>query len=302
MTTLQVEKLRMYIALRMLLRANPSILAKLPNANELLTALDNATAEIQSNDLLKKKTTNEIREIINALRTNLTRDIMSTSRKMQAYADSKKDTALLKDTKYTDTYLSNLKDVQLVQIAKSLYEKVNLYLTEIELYGLNAETQTALLNDATLYETSSPQLDVKEREQTNLTAVIAENYKTADVIVASLDKQVEIVHDTEPAFYKEYKATRKVEVPKDVVQLIAKITDAATGAGMPNATVTLALNGSTADPIVKQTAEKGGFQIKTLPNGIYTITVVKLGYLTQTLTIIITGDEPYGLDVKMVKG
>ena len=302
MTTLQIQKLRMYIALRILLRANPAILAKLPNANELLTALDNAIAEIQANDLLKKKTANEIKEIINASRANLTRDILSTSRKIQAYADYKKDKALLKDTKYTDSSLLGLSDVELVQIAKSLYGKVNLYLKELEPYELTAETQKALMNDITLYETSSPQLDAKNREQKNITAAIVENYKTADGIVASLDKQVEIVHDTEPAFYKEYRTTRKVEVPKDVVQVVAKITDAQTGAGIPNATVTLTQTDATADPIVKQSAEKGGFQIKTIPPGIYTVTVVKLGYLTQTLSIIITGDEPYDLVVKMVKG
>ena len=302
MTTLQIQKLRMYIALRILLRANPAILAKLPNANELLTALDNAIAEIQANDLLKKQTANEIKEIINALRANLTRDILSTSRKIQAYADYKKDKALLKDTKYTDSSLLGLSDVELVQIAKSLYGKVNLYLKELEPYELTAETQKALMNDITLYETSSPQLDAKNREQKNITAAIVENYKTADGIVASLDKQVEIVHDTEPAFYKEYRTTRKVEVPKDVVQVVAKITDAQTGAGIPNATVTLTQTDATADPIVKQSAEKGGFQIKTIPPGIYTVTVVKLGYLTQTLSIIITGDEPYDLEVKMVKG
>jgi len=44
MTTLQIQKLRMYIALRILLRANPAILAKLPNADELLIALDNVIA------------------------------------------------------------------------------------------------------------------------------------------------------------------------------------------------------------------------------------------------------------------
>ena len=302
MTTLQIQKLRMYIALRILLRANPAILAKLPNANELLTALDNAIAEIQANDLLKKKTANEIKEIINASRASLTRDILSTSRKIQAYADYKKDKALLKDTKYTDSSLLGLSDVELVQIAKSLYGKVNLYLKELEPYELTAETQKALMNDITLYETSSPQLDAKNREQKNITAAIVENYKTADGIVASLDKQVEIVHDTEPAFYKEYRTTRKVEVPKDVVQVVAKITDAQTGAGIPNATVTLTQTDATADPIVKQSAEKGGFQIKTIPPGIYTVTVVKLGYLTQTLSIIITGDEPYDLVVKMVKG
>ena len=292
----------MYIALRILLRANPAILAKLPNADELLTALDNAIAEIQANDLLKKKTANEIKEIINALRANLTRDILSTSRKIQAYADYKKDKALLKETKYTDTSLSSPSDVELAQIAKSLYATVNLYLPELQPYGLTAETQAILMNDTTLYETSSPQLDTKNREQKNITTAIVENYKTADAIVASLDKQVEIVHDTEPAFYKEYKTTRKVEVPKDVVQLVAKILDAETGAGVPNATVTLTLNDSSNDPIVKQTAEKGGFQIKSLPNGIYTATLVKIGYLTQTLTLTLPGDEPYSLEVKMVKG
>jgi len=302
MTTLQIQKLRMYIALRILLRANPAILAKLPNADELLTALDNAIAEIQANDLLKKKTANEIKEIINALRANLTRDILSTSRKIQAYADYKKDKALLKETKYTDTSLSSPSDVELAQIAKSLYATVNLYLPELQPYGLTAETQAILMNDTTLYETSSPQLDTKNREQKNITTAIVENYKTADAIVASLDKQVEIVHDTEPAFYKEYKTTRKVEVPKDVVQLVAKILDAETGAGVPNATVTLTLNDSSNDPIVKQTAEKGGFQIKSLPNGIYTATVVKIGYITQTLTLTLPGDEPYSLEVKLVKG
>jgi len=251
---------------------------------------------------LKKKTANEIREIINALRANLTRDILSTSRKIQAYADYKKDKALLKETKYTDTSLSVLSDVELAQVAKSLYATVNLYLPELQRYELNPQTQETLMNDATLYETSSPQLDTKNREQTTLTATIAENYKTADGIVASLDKQVEIVHDTEPAFYKEYKTTRKVEITKEVVQLVAKITDAETGAGVPNATVTLTLNDSSNDPIVKQTAEKGGFQIKTLPKGIYTATVVKIGYLTQTLTLTLPGDEPYNLEVKMVKG
>jgi hypothetical protein len=179
---------------------------------------------------------------------------------------------------------------------------VNQYLTELESYGLNADTQKTLLDDATLYETSSPQLDKKNLEQKGITAALLENFKTADGIAASLDKQVEIIHDTEPAFYKEYKATRKVEVPVDVVQLIAKVTDAGSGAGVPNATVTLTLNGSTATPIVKQTAGKGGFQLKTIDPGIYTVTVVKIGYQTQTLTITVPGDEPYNLAVKMVKG
>jgi len=302
MTNLQIQKLRMYIALSILLKENPAILAKLPNGTKLLTALDNAIADIQANNLRQQESDAILREQLDELHKNLVNNIIATSRKMQAFADSKKSNALLKDIKFTKTDLANISDIELVQIAKKLHETVNLYLAELEAYELDAETQKTLLADITVYETTTPKLDNWMRDQKEITNILRINYKTADEIVASIDKQVEIVHDSEPEFYKKYKTTRKVDVPADVVQLVAKITDVESGAGVPNATVTFTLNDSTAEPIVKQTAEKGGFQIKTIASGIYTVTVVKLGYITQTFTITLPGDEPYSLNVKLVKG
>lgn len=302
MTTLQIQKLRMYMALRVLLGANLAILEKLPNANELLTALDNAIADIQANSVLQQKSGNDLKELRIQLHTNVVKDVMDASRRMQAYAANKKDNALLKDTKFTDTEVSHLKDVDLTKTAKTMYNIVNERLSELTPYGLTADTQATLMNDIALYEASNPQKENELLDQKNVTIALSENYKTADEIVANLDKLVEIVRYTEAKFYADYKALRKVEVPTDVVQLIAKITDAETGAGIPNATVTLTLTDSSLATIIKQTAEKGGFQIKTIANGIYTISVVKLGYLSQTLSIIITGDEPYSLNVKLVKG
>ena len=302
MTNLQIQKLRMYIALSILLKENPAILAKLPNGTKLLTALDNAIADIQANNLRQQESDAILREQLEELHKNLVNNIIATSRKMQAFADSKKSNALLKDIKFTKTDLANISDIELVQIAKKLHETVNLYLAELEKYELDAETQKTLLADITVYETTTPKLDKWLRDQKEITNILRVNFKTADEIVASIDKQVEIVHDSEPEFYKKYKTTRKVDVPADVVQLVAKITDAESGAGVPNATVTFTLNDSTAESIVKQTAEKGGFQIKTIASGIYTVTVVKLGYITQTFTITLPGDEPYSLNVKLVKG
>ena len=302
MTNLQIQKLRMYIALSILLKENPAILAKLPNGTKLLTALDNAIADIQANNLRQQESDRILREQLEELRKNLVNNIIATSRKMQAFADSKKSNALLKDIKFTKTDLANISDIELVQIAKKLHETVNLYLAELEKYELDAETQKTLLADITVYETTTPKLDKWLRDQKEITNILRVNFKTADEIVASIDKQVEIVHDSEPEFYKKYKTTRKIDVPVDVVQLVAKITDAERGTGVPNATVAFTLNDSTAEPIVKQTAEKGGFQIKTIASGIYTVTVVKLGYITQTFTITLPGDEPYSLNVKLVKG
>jgi len=292
----------MYIALSILLKENPAILAKLPNGTKLLTALDNAIADIQANNLRQQESDAILREQLEELHKNLVNNIIATSRKMQAFADSKKSNALLKDIKFTKTDLANISDIELVQIAKKLHETVNLYLAELEKYELDAETQKTLLADITIYETTAPKLDNWQRDQKEITNILRINYKTADEIVSSIDKQVEIVHDSEPEFYKKYKTTRKVDVPADVVQLVAKITDAERGAGVPNATVTFTLNDSTAEPIVKQTAEKGGFQIKTIASGIYTVKVQKIGYQTQTLTITLPGDEPYSLNVKLVKG
>jgi hypothetical protein len=302
MTTLQVQKLRMYMALRILLGANLAILEKLPNAIELLTALDKAIADIQANIVLQQKSGNDLKEQHDKLHTNLVTDVMDASRKMQAYAANTKNNALLKDTKFSDSEVSHMKDVDLVKTAKLMYSIVNEHLSELALYGLTTDTQATLQNDTTLYEVSNPQKENEQLGQMNVTSTLADNYKTADDIVANFDKLVEIVRYTEPKFYADYKFMRKVDVATDVVQLVAKITDAETGAGIPNVTVALNLTDSNLAPIVKLSADKGGFQIKTLPNGNYTINVVKLGYQTQTLSIIITGDAPYSLNVKMVRG
>ena len=302
MTSLQIKKLKMYMALRVLLGANLAILEKLPNATVLLTALDNAIADIQSNIALQQASGNEQKEQLEKLHDKVVQDAMDASRKTGAYADAVDNKALLKDSQLAESKISRLKDIELIQIAKGMYNLVNTNLEQLTPYGLTADTQTTFLSDIALFEAFIPQQGNAGLDKKNITKALNESYKTADKVVSHFDKLLEIVRLTEPKFYADYKALRRIEMPTDVVQLVAKITDAATGAGIPNVTVSLQLNGSSADPIVKQTAEKGGFQIKSLENGIYTVTVEKIGYLTQTLTLTLPGDEQYSMEVKMVKG
>ncbi len=301
MTTLQIQKLRMYMALRVLLGANLAILERLPNANELLTALDKAIADIQANIVLQEKSGEKQKNQHDSWRKNVVQDMLDASRKMQAFADAKKDAALLKDTRFSETKLSSMKDIELVKTAKWMHSIVDAYLNELAPFQLTAETQAKLMNDTMLYEASIPQKEKAELDQKNVTHTLGENYKTADKLVSSFDKLVEIVHITDAQFYADYKAMRKIEVPVDVVQLVAKITDAETGAGIPKATVTLTPADDTSDPIVKQTAEKGGFQLKTIATGVYTVTVVKIGYITHTASVTLPGDQPYNLTIRMVK-
>ena len=302
MTTIQLEKLKRYLILQVFFGANSSIVSKLPNAQEYLIELDAAILEIQTYKKLQQEGNKELTEQEKQLKAKLIAELLENHRRLQAYAARIKDNLLLETTKLSETDMKRMDELDLIAYAKMIYSKVNDLLINLEKYGLNAITQKALLDTITPFEALYPESGKSKIDKKSITSYLAEAYKKADSILSSMDKEIEIIRSSEPKFYSEYKTIRKVDVPSDVMQLVAKITDAETGAGVPNATVTLTLNDSSNDPIVKQTAEKGGFQIKSLPNGIYTATVVKIGYLTQTLTLTLPGDEPYSLEVKLVKG
>lgn len=302
MTTVQINKLKMYLALRVLLKANPQILAKLPNANEFLTSLDAVIIEIQANSAAQQEGNEELLNRKRTAKEKLTTETLETSRKLQAYASYKKDSVLMNAVKVTETDLSRMVDLKLIEFGKSLHNKINERLADLAPYGLTAETQTALAADILDFETLCPQVTKENRDQTNITSALRDNYKNADSILADLDLLVEMIHTSEPKFYDDYKALRHVEVPAEVVQLVVKVTDAGSGAPVPNASAVFTLAGGTKEPITKQSAAKGGFQVKTMPEGIYSVTVSKIGYQTQTLSVTITGDEQVSMEVKMVKG
>jgi hypothetical protein len=265
MTNLQLEKLKQYLILQVLFGANPGILTKLPNAQECLTELDAAILEIQTYRDQQLEGNEAMPEQRKQMKAKLIADLIETERRIQSYATYVGDELLFNITKLSSTDLGRLDDVKLKEYAKSIYNKINNLLDKLERYKLSVDTQKVLLDEITQFEILSPQVDKSKIDKKDVTTYLAQAYKTTDDILSRLDKDVEIIRTSEPIFYANYKAVRKVDIPTDVVQLVANITDAVTGAGIPNATVTLTLNGSSNDPIVKQTAEKEDSKSKPSP-------------------------------------
>ncbi len=302
MTTIQLEKLRKYLILQVLFGTNSSIVAKLPNAQEYLNELDAAILEIQTYKKLQQEGNKELTEQERQLKAKLIAELLETQRRLQAYATRTKDNLLLETTNLSKTDMNRMDELDLIAYAKMIYSKVDALLINLEKYELNAATQKILMDITTQFEALNSESGKSEVDKKSTTSYLAEAYKRADTVLSYMDKEVEIIRSSEPKFYSEYKTIRKIDLPTDVMQVIAKITDAETGAGIPNATATFTLKDDVAKPIVKQSAEKGGFQIKTIAPGIYTVIITKIGYQTQTLTITLPGDEQYNLAVKMVKG
>jgi len=298
MNATQLKKLKMYMALRTLFAASTEILKSIPNADEYVKALDAAILQIQSDDKLQNGTsdlTNQKAEYRNTLN-----DLMiNASRKMMVYADDIKDNALLEAVKFTPTEIKHLQEMDMVQKSSALCDKIDTLIDELTSYGITVETQAAFKAAIGTYQNAIPETKKGRQDSKDMTGKLDSDFDTADAVLSKLDMRVEMLKPDYPSFYTDYKALRKLEANHSFISLKAKVTDSESGAPVPNATVVFSTAGS--PDISKNTTEQGGFQIKDLDSGIYSVKVSKLGYQTQMLSITVTGDNMYSLDVKLLK-
>lgn len=296
------NKLHMYLTVRVLLRSNRAILAKLPNAAEFLSALDAVIMDIQTYNALKEAGTKEKKQQRIDAKNALITAIVEDSGKLKAYASYKEDGVMLEFCKKTERMLKAMYDMDLVQHAKTLYEKINVAKTELVKYQLSEESQERLLQLITSFEAISPEFSKAKSDYDQTKVSVDESYAKADAIMGKLDNELEIIKVSDSAFFNQYKELRRVVLNYDTNMVVGHILDAETGNGIPNATVSLKLNDSMNEPIVKSSAEKGGLQIKSITPGIYTVTVTKIGCKIQTIPLTINGDDQVVFEVKMVKG
>lgn len=301
MTNSQKQKLRMYVALLAFLKSQPDVLAKLPNISGYITQLESIVAAIQADDLLQKQDWGELTRQKNILQIKLIGNAVDVSAKCQAYAAFIKNEALLKAVKFTESDLTRLVDIELLQTTRGLYQKVNDNLPGLAPYTLDADTQVDFNQNIAAFEAALPYLHQGRMDKKGLTDRLIKEFTEADSVIDDIDLLAKIVNKTEPKFYTDYLDTRKVDYAYGTVEFVGHVLDAASGEGIPNATVKVVVKEGDDEPIEKLTASKGGFHIKTIDSGIYTVMVTKLSYITQTIDIIITGDKPYNLTIKLVK-
>jgi len=130
-----------------------------------------------------------------------------------------------------------------------------------------------------------------------------------------MDAAVEIIRLTQPNFYNGYRTARKViSTGKSKLAVKGTITDAATGEPLKGVTVSFcpecveptgqaAANAMSAAKeevvLTKRTAEKGGFNIKSLPEGVYKVTAKKNGYKEQVVAVAVNDGEMGDLNVEL---
>lgn len=304
----QESKNSMYLACKDYLAANATILTPLPNYSAFSTAFLGYITQIQTYGEQQLFDKSGIAESKSQLRNTLVLLAADTSRKVTAYAKFTNNQLLMNEIKYTESELRKIADTSLRDAAQGIYDRAQANLTALVPYGVTAATQTALQSAITAFLTSipKPRLGIADKKET--TAQLANLFKQADAALENIDTLVEIVRLSQPAFYKGYKGVRKIiDTGSGSLAIKIQVVDSDTGEPIKGVNVCLALNNSmlrangNGAPVVinKKTAEKGGCNIKSAVNGMYSAKAVKQGFHDSDTEIAVNDGETTELIIKL---
>jgi hypothetical protein len=312
MTSEQESRLSMFMAVRDFLTANATITATLPNYAGYFTAVQNGITSIQTIREQQEFDKTGIAANKNQLKTTLISQAMDVSRKVVAYALYVNNTVLLNEVKYSETDLKKSADTILKDKSQVIYDRANTNLAALATYGITAAILTNLLTAITNYNAAipKPRLGINDKKQA--TAQLAVLLDTVDSNLLKIDSLAEIVRLTQVNFYNGYKNARRiVETGIGSLALRGSAIETQNGEPVTNATFTFNHNGGTLKTamasssldgngtIVKKTAAKGNFNIKSMPEGTYSVTVTKPGYKDKVVTVSVTNGELCDLVVEM---
>ncbi|NTW49708.1 MAG: carboxypeptidase regulatory-like domain-containing protein [Chlorobiales bacterium] len=311
MNTKQENKLSMFLVVKDFLTTNAALLTPLPNYSAYFTTFQNSITQIQANAEQQQFDKTGIAVNKKQLKQTLITQTLDTAHRIVAYARFANNQILLKEADLEEYQLSRTADTVLRDTAQGIYDRAQTNLTALATYGVTAATQTALQNAITAFVASipKPRIGITDRKQASTQL---QNYMaTAENALENIDATVRIIQFTQPNFYTQYKNLRRIiNTSEKTLALKGNVTDAQSGAPLKGVTVTIAPDGSAAKPeqsltppkdVVKKTADKGGFLIRSLPAGIYTVSFSKFGYTDQKQSIVINDGEMATVSAALAK-
>lgn len=302
MTNKQSSKLKMYLALRIFLKTNTTLITTLPNVNEFLTDLDKAIILIQTNSENQLFKSSGIADDKKQNRDKLEIMILDNAGRLAAYAKYAKNNLLIAESRFSMSSLKNNTDLELVEISNGIYNRIETKITELSTYGLTAATQTLFKTSTDVFNTAIPAVRQTQVSQKENTLQINKGISEADVAIDNLDTLVEMLRFSNPVFYTDYKATRMIiDAPSIALAVKGMLVDV-DGNAVKGVDITfMDKNNNHVVVLKKKTAEKGGFTVKSIPEGEYGLMIGKTGYISQTMDIVVNNTETTVINIEIIK-
>jgi len=311
MTQFQENKVNSLETLILFCDQQTGTTANLPEFDQNLAELKSTLEEIKLAAAKQKTGLTGIAADKKQLRTRLSNLGSDTARKLTSYATLKNQLTLLGTINFTNSDFNRFSDLELRDHCQIVYDTAQVIIGELGSYFINDETQSnlqAAINDFSS-SMSAPRLGTTTKSQ--LTQQLVVLFKRAEVAETRMDASVELIRTSNPDFYNGYQAAGKViQRGKTSLSVKGVVTEAQTGNPIKGVAVTfIPVNGTAklnvasgnGAGLVKKTAAKGGFNVKSLESGTYQVLFQKPGYTDATQEVNVTNSELNVVNATMEK-
>ncbi len=221
--------------------------------------------------------------------------------RLWSYASTVGESVLLAKLIYTERDVRKLRETAVGGVCSNVADIAEENLPQITEYGFSAELLAQLRqanadNDVIF----APKLAIVE--QKNDTEGMVPLFAKEDGILANrLDKDIELLKNSNPDFYNQYFAARKIISSGSTTMAIkGKTTDKHDGSDIIGVTLTISDAGSAEAALVKKN-KTAGFSILNFKEGHFIATASKIGYKDALVPFTVVKGEMTTLVIEMEK-
>jgi len=308
MKSIQKNKYSMEVALCDFLNQNATITTSLPNFGMIFTSFSENLDTIQVISERQGTDKSGIALTKEHLRGGLLVKALDISRKLLAYAKISGNIILATEVNYTKSEMRRSGGASLVNLALLLHDKALVHTAELGSYGITSDALAAFKAGIDQFSDALPKTRLGITEKKQATTQLAALFDANDLLLEKMDALVEIICLDQPDFYQAYRNNRKViATGRGSLALTASIKDAVSREGIRGVKVIFnPQNGKvsitaakTEATLMKVTAKKGNFKVKSMKPGTYNVILSKSGYKEQVVTVKIAAGERTVLNAEM---
>jgi len=209
--------------------------------------------------------------------------------RMVAFAKVTDNKTLLKEVSINRSEFTYCNANKARDLSQVIYNTATANLLVLAAYGITPAVLTVLKTAIDAFNASIPSPKLKRMDRKELIVKRDKLYADCYEYLEKIDALVEMVRYTQPTFYNQYKNARRIERSSRRMALIGKVYDANSNETLKGVSVSILVEETPA--FNTKSAEKGGFRIKTLPAGKYTVKIAKPGYTDVETTVYISNGE-----------
>ncbi|RKS02924.1 carboxypeptidase-like regulatory domain-containing protein [Flavobacterium sp. 102] len=295
MNQLQERKRSMYYVVEDFLATVPAaIIASMPEFEAKLVTFTKSVADIRQ--LSESQTTNRVgyRIVKDDLKLALTRKAIDVATRIKAYAINIDDVVLREEMYQRISNLIKKPDTICADICQYIHGKGSSLLANLSDYGVDNVMLDSLDDSISEYTSyiPKPRAGIVERKQA--TSEMSQLFASCDVVLKKMDALVNMLQFSDLEFYSTYYSSRKIIRPGyRTIAIRGIVTDAE---GYPLNKVDVAIEDTA---FSRKTTNNGGFEIKDIDSGMYTVIVKKPGYADTRTIVAVTATERTDVSIVM---